>query len=137
MSGIVEQLLVLCNQLVVIGADEPKVLIAGMLVVAAVAITIVVCCVAIICCIPYTLIMCLVKLCRWLWRRKHPVQQYANQKTKAQSRTKSRKNEVNYMPQPRQRAQVGPATQRAHSAPVSDLPPVYPDWMHQKSGRLL
>lgn len=134
MSGILEQLLVLCNQLVVIGADEPKVLIAGMCIVAAVAITIVVCCVAIVCCIPYTIIVCLVQLCRWLWRRKHPAPQ---QRAKSASKRTSKKPEVNYIPRSKQKSSSAAPARHTSSAPVSDLPPVYPDWMNQKSGRLL
>lgn len=134
MSGILEQLLVLCNQLVVIGADEPKVLIAGMCIVAAVAITIVICCVAVICCIPYTIIVCLVQLCRWLWRRKHPVPQ---QHRKSVPKSTSKKPEVNYIPRSKPKPSRTASSRPASSAPVSDLPPVYPDWMNQKSGRLL
>ena len=132
MEGIVEQLLVLCNQLVTIGSEEPKVLIAGMFVVAAVAITIVVCAVAIVMCIPYTIIICIAKLCRWLWRLKHP---YAPPVTKRNVK----KEEVNYIPKQRQKQTQKVHVREKHApAPAkAELPPVYPDWMNQKSGRLL
>lgn len=130
MEGVIEQLLILCNQLVVIGADEPKVLIAGMLIVAAVAITIVVCVVAIILCIPYTVIMCIVQLCQWLWRRKHPPKPHpVKQHPQAE--------EVNYIPKRQPQRSVHTRERHTKPAPASELPPVYPDWMQQKSGRLL
>lgn len=131
MEDIMEQLLVLCNQLVAIGYDQPQVLIAGMLMVVAIAITIVVCAVALVASIPYTIITCIVKFCVWLWRRKHPVEYYE------EPPRKKYKEEVDYMPVPKHKDEKQPK-QRSHApSPQSDLTPVYPDWMKQKGGRLL
>lgn len=126
MADVLEQLVVLCNQLVAIGYEQPNVLIAGMFIVAAIAITIVACVFGLIISVPIMIFMGIGKLIGWAWRRKHPCKPIPFEQ-----------DEVNYIPQRRQSSTPKKQSQRPASPPPSDLPPVYPNWMNQKSGRLL
>ena len=128
MSGVLEQLLILCNQLVVIGYDKPEVLIAGMIIVAAISVMIVAVGLGLVLSVPILMIIGLVKLVLWTYRLWHPVV-YAEEEEpteiKFDYKVEKHKSFTSRYKQPTSKERL------------SELPPVYPDWMNQKSGRLL
>lgn len=117
MIELLQKALDLFSQLIEIGAEHTEVLIAGMVLVVCIGVAVVLFCVAVVLSLPFMIIACFVKLVILLYRWRHPVYEY---------------DEYNYE-EPEEFSTEAPQT----GVPPNELPPVYPDWMKQKGGRLL
>lgn len=116
MTELLDRLTLLLNQLLDIGNDHVELLIACLVIIAAIGVTVTLFCICVILSIPFFTVYGLVKLIIWLYYLRHPEKRY--------DYWDDEESDELDVPE-------------LKSEELKDLPPVYPDWMNKKSGRLL
>lgn len=132
MIEIIDRLSVLLNQLLDIGAEHVELLIACLVIIAAIGVTVTLFCICVVLSIPFMTVYGIVKFILWLYHLRHPVDNEPYWDDEEYDEYEPAGRRIWKAPSPGK----GSGRNGSDSKP-EELPPVYPDWMNKKSGRLL